>query len=63
MLDKEDLEVGSRMRGVFARAMQLLGTEPDSRVETIRAVGREAVDEHADWFARHREKLKLPEAG
>ena len=63
MLDQEDLEVGSRMRGVFARAMQLLGAEPDSRVETIRAVGREAVDEHADWFARHREKLKLPEAG
>ena len=62
-LDEEDLEVSKRMHEVFALAHSRLKKEPELTHEIFRAMGKEALDEHADWFARHREKLQLPEAG
>jgi hypothetical protein len=63
MLDGEDLESAARMRQVFEQACGLLARDPESAREVLRALGKEALDEHADWFSRHREKLRIPEAG
>lgn len=62
-LDQEELDVAARMLDVFAEAKRRLddGTTPPHDV--VRAIGKEALDEHADWFARHRDRLRLPEAG
>jgi hypothetical protein len=63
MLDEEDLDAADRMKVVFGRAQELLARDPSQAAEIIRAIGKEALDEHADWFARHRDRLRLPEAG
>jgi hypothetical protein len=62
-LDKEDLEISARMRGVYQMALKRLDERPAEALETIRAMGLEAIDEHVDWFGRHRDRLRLPDAG
>lgn len=62
-LDAEDLAEGARMREVFLRAQTIVREQPSRTSEVLRAMGKEALDEQADWFARHRERLKLPDAG
>lgn len=64
-LDQEDLDQAERMRIVFQRAQKLYGSVPDdsARRGVLRAIGKEAIDELADWFARHRERLRMPDAG
>ena len=62
-LDREDLEVASRMRHVFARASRLLAEGAADPREVLRAAGREALDEHAEWFSRHQERLRVPDVG
>jgi hypothetical protein len=62
-LDGEDIESAERMVPVFRRAKELLGEDPDSALRVIDAAGREALDEHAEWFVRHRDKLRMPELG
>lgn len=62
-LDWEDVQSAKRMVGVHQRAASLITEDPSQAIEVIAAAGREALDEHADWFVRHRDKLKLPELG
>jgi hypothetical protein len=63
VLDGEDLEAASRMHGVYERASELLRPDSSHSNEVLRAMGKEALDEHAEWFARHRDRLRLPDAG
>jgi len=63
MLDEEDLEVAARMRDIYRRAQSLIKEQPARTDDYLTATGKEALDEHADWFARHRDRLRLPEAG
>jgi hypothetical protein len=63
MLDQEDLDSAGRMRAVFDRAEELLERSPERAHEILVALGKESLDEHADWFARHRDRLRLPDAG
>lgn len=62
-LDREDLEVAERMRHVFRSASRLLQNGAVDPTGVLRAAGKEALDEHAEWFARHRERLRLPDVG
>jgi len=62
-LDKEDVEVARRMTVVYARACDRLKKNPDIAREVIAASGKEALDEHADWFARHLDRLRAPDVG
>jgi protein-S-isoprenylcysteine O-methyltransferase Ste14 len=62
-LDREDLEVAARMRNVYGnagRAMQDGAVDPR---QVLRALGKEALDEQAEWFANHRERLRMPDVG
>ena len=63
VLDREDLDAARRMHGVFDRACRYLADGTADGREILRALGREALDEHAEWFARHRDRLRLPDAG
>jgi hypothetical protein len=63
VLDREDLDAARRMHGVFDRARRYLADGTSDGREILRALGREALDEHAEWFARHRDRLRLPDAG
>jgi protein-S-isoprenylcysteine O-methyltransferase Ste14 len=60
-LDQEDLEIASRMRQVFRAARESLGRQGSDPHAILRAAGNEALDEHAEWFVRHRDRLKMPD--
>jgi len=64
-LDGEDLQSGRRMRTLYGRAAALLAaSDRDAeRREILKAVGKEALDESADWFVRHRDRMERPGAG
>ena len=53
------------MLPVFERASQLLGRAEnvESGRRILRAVGKEALDEQADWYAMHRYSLRMPNVG
>ncbi|MEN9642903.1 MAG: hypothetical protein RIR77_2092 [Planctomycetota bacterium] len=62
VLSEDDLEQYERLLPVFERAQALLdrghGTE-----RVLRAVGKEALDEHAEWYVRHMDSLRPPNVG
>ncbi|NBX26614.1 MAG: hypothetical protein EBQ99_11325, partial [Planctomycetes bacterium] len=65
VLAEEDEESYRRMLPVFRRAHALLGRADDTaeRRRILRAVGKEALDEHAEWFVNHRHSLRMPSVG
>jgi hypothetical protein len=62
-LDREDLEDAARMRDVFGNASRALAEGAVDPRHVLRELGREALDEQAEWFANHRERLRMPDVG
>lgn len=64
-LDHEDLEIAKRMLPLYQRATELMegARTMDDRKELLRVIGKEALDESAEWIARHRGRLKALESG
>jgi len=62
-LDREDLEDAARMRDVFGNAARALEERAGDPRHVLHVLGREALDEQAEWFANHRERLRMPDMG
>lgn len=62
-LDREDLEEAARMRDVFGNASRALAERAVDPRHVLRELGREALDEQAEWFANHRNRLRMPDVG
>jgi hypothetical protein len=62
-LDGELIETADRMLAVFKAAQDQVREHPDWAKAVIDAAGKEALDEHAEWFEQHRDRLELPELG
>ncbi len=62
-LDREDLEDAARMRDVFGNAARALSGRAVDPRHVLHVLGREALDEQAEWFANHRERLRMPDMG
>jgi len=63
VLAQEDLDSARRMHDAFVKADALLAGGASDAREVIRAIGKEALEEHAEWFVRHENQLKPPSAG
>lgn len=64
-LHREELEDARRMSSIFARAQALLGAAKDANTgeAILRAAGKEALDENAEWIVRHRGRLRAVDVG
>lgn len=62
---EEDSEAYERLLPVFERADALLAREPDQSEgkRILRALGKEALDEQAEWFVKHLYSLRMPNVG
>lgn len=65
VLSREDIERFRRMLPVYDKSADLLGrasTDADRR-RILTALGKEAIDENAEWFVKHTDALKMPTVG
>lgn len=65
VLQREDIERFKRMLPVYDKAAEMLAraTNDDERRLILGALGKEAIDENAEWFVKHTDALKLPTVG
>ncbi len=65
VLSREDIERFRRMLPVYDRASDLIGRASNDadRRRILTALGKEAIDENAEWFVKHTDALKLPTVG
>jgi hypothetical protein len=65
MLGREDRRRFQRLVPVYDKAAELLARSPsaDDRRRVIVALGKEAIDENAEWFEAHSDALQLPTVG
>ena len=64
-LDREELDVASRMRPIFeqANSMLLQAKSHSDGIDVLRGLGKEALDENAEWLSRHKDRLQIADAG
>ena len=65
VLQREDIDRFRQMLPVYDRASSMLSaaqTDADRR-RILSALGKEAIDENAEWFVKHTDALKLPTVG
>ena len=64
-LDREELDIASRMLPIFEQAnSMLLQTKSHSDgIDVLRGLGKEALDENAEWLSRHKGRLQIADAG
>jgi len=62
---EEDVESFERLLPVFERAEALLlrHSDPAEHKKILRALGKEALDEQAEWFVKHLYSLRMPNVG
>jgi hypothetical protein len=65
VLAKEDVESYERLLPVFEQALMRLeaSTDKSESRKVLRAVGKESIDEQAEWFVRHLNSLRFPNVG
>ena len=64
-LDREELDIASRMLPIFEQANSiLLQAKSDSDgIGVLRGLGKEALDENAEWLSRHKDRLQIADVG
>jgi hypothetical protein len=65
VLQREDIDRFRRMLPVYEKASAMLSVAPcdAERRRILNALGKEAIDENAEWFVKHTDALKLPTVG
>ena len=64
-LDREELDIASRMLPIFeqANSMLLQAKSHSDGIDVLRGLGKEALDENAEWLSRHKDRLQIADAG
>lgn len=64
-LDREELDIASRMLPIFEQANSKLrqAKSHSDGIDVLRGLGKEALDENAEWLSRHKGRLQIADAG
>jgi len=62
-LDREELDTARRMHPLFGRALKIKSEKQILDTDLLRALGKEALDENAEWLSRHSDCLPAAQAG
>jgi len=64
-LHREELDIASRMLPIFEQANSKLrqAKSHSDGIDVLRGLGKEALDENAEWLSRHKGRLQIADAG